>query len=359
MRKLKAPSEIGRLAAPVSALVDGAWQRMHWWIATMAILYAVSGITIVKPDEAAVVLRWGRLVGDTPALQAHLSGLLFAFPRPVDRVVRVPVKHVSEVRISTLAAAGADEEEFEGGSPAVALTLDPLRQGYALTGDHNIVQVDMVARYRVRDPAEWAFYGPKAEQVLKVAVSAAMMRSLGEMQVDRVLADGRKDLIATATRRAQAGLDASHSGLELSSLELTRLSPPVLLAGDFDAVQSAYIGAETLKKNALSFAESAIPRAQATADSAIQTANAASATEIAQANGAAAAFQSLAKEYHANPAVVRERLYRDAVERAIGSAGNVQWVPPPPPGGYKGFRITISPTGGGFRPGLGGDDDDR
>ena len=106
------------------------------------------------------------------------------------------------------------------------MTLDPLTQGYALTGDHNIVHVDMVARYRVRDPAEWAFYGPKSEDVLRVEVTAAMVRSLGEMGVDRVLSDGRKDLIATATKRAQAGLDASHTGLELSSLELTRLSPP-------------------------------------------------------------------------------------------------------------------------------------
>ena len=61
---------------------------------------------------------------------------------------------------------------------------------------------------------------------------------------------GRKDLIATATRRAQAGLDASHSGLEISSLELTRLAPPAALAGDFDAVQSAFIEAETKRKNA-------------------------------------------------------------------------------------------------------------
>ena len=66
----------------------------------MAVLYALSGITIVKPDEVAVVLRWGRLVGDTPALQQHGPGLLFAFPRPMDEVVRVQVKHVWEVPVS-------------------------------------------------------------------------------------------------------------------------------------------------------------------------------------------------------------------------------------------------------------------
>src|SRR5689334_6081399 len=187
MRKLGSPSEIRLLAAPVSHLLDAAWQRMHWWVATMAVLYAVSGITIVRSDEVAVILRWGRLVGATLALQEHGPGLLFAFPRPMDRVVRVQVKHIWEVPVTTLAGTGAGP------------TLDPLMEGYAVTGDQNVVQLNMVARYRIREPAEWAFHGPKVEDILRVEVTAAIVRSLGEMGVDRVLADGRKELIATAT----------------------------------------------------------------------------------------------------------------------------------------------------------------
>ena len=306
----------------------------------MAILYALSGITIVRPDEVAVILRWGRLVGATPALQEHGPGLLFAFPRPVDRVVRVQVKHVWEVPVSTLADDG-DEISFE------ELTLDPLTQGYALTGDQNIVHVDMVARYRVREPAEWAFYGPKADDVLRVEVTAAMVRSLGEMGVDRVLSDGRKELVDTATRRAQAGLDAVHSGLELTSLELTRLFPPLVLARDFDAVQSAYIGAETSKKEAQAYAESAIPRPRRIRTRSCKAARAASAADLAAARGDAQAFLALDKEYRANPVVVRERLYRDAVERAISAAGSVRWVPPPVGGTYHGLHITLTPGNAG------------
>ena len=33
------------------------------------------------------------------------------------------------------------------------------------------------------------------------------------------------------------------------------------------------------------------------------------------------------REYKANRVVVRERLYRDAVERALGGAGKIRWVP--------------------------------
>ncbi len=306
---------------------------MHWWIVTMAVIYALSGITIIRADEVAVILRWGHLVGDTSALQQHGPGLLFAFPRPIDEVVRVQTKRVREVPVLDLSAGSGTDNG----------TLDPLTQGYAITGDQNIVHVDVIVRYRVRDPAEWVFYGPESEQVMRVEVTAAMVRSLGEMGVDRVLSDGRKILITTATRRAQAGLDAARSGLEISSLELTRLAPPQALVSEFDAVQSAFIGAETRKKDAQASAESAIPNAHAQADVDVQSARADAAAELAQANGDAAAFRALDKEYRANSSVVRERLYRDGVERAIGSAGTVRWVPPPTGAKYQGFRITLQP----------------
>ena len=57
MRRLGPPSEIGQLAAPVARLLDWAWQRMHWWVATMVVLYALSGMTVVRSDEVAVILR--------------------------------------------------------------------------------------------------------------------------------------------------------------------------------------------------------------------------------------------------------------------------------------------------------------
>jgi len=345
VRKKGPPSEIRRLLAPVTGLLDAAWQRMHWWIATMAVLYALSGITIIKPDEVAVIQRWGRLVGSTPAAQEHGPGLLFAFPRPVDRVMRVQVKHVSEVQVTTLSGYETDDEDI-----AASPTLDPLTQGYALTGDHNILQVVMVARYRVRSPAEWAFYGPKAEDALRVEVTAAMIRSIGEMSVDRALSDGRKELVATASRRAQAGLDAAHSGLELSSLELTFLAPPTALARDFDDVQSAYIGAETKKKDAQAFAEAVIPQAQAKADVALQSARGDADSALALARGEAQAFLAIDQEYKGNKIVVRERLYRDAVERALGAAGKIRWVPPPIGGSYHGFRVEITPANAGARP---------
>jgi membrane protease subunit HflK len=339
VRRSSVPSELARLAAPLGRVFDAAWRRMHWWILAMALFYAVSGITVIRPDEVAVVERWGRLVGDTAATRQHGPGLLFAFPRPVDQVVRVKTKYVQQLPVRTLDAPVR--------WAASGNTLDPLRVGYALTGDQNVVHVGMIARYRVRDPVEWAFYGPRAEDVLRTEVSAAMVRSLGEVSVDRVLAEERKDVIRIVTQRAQVGLDAAHSGLELVTLELTELVPPQALAASFEAVQSAFIEAETKKKAAQAYAEEVRPRARAEADQAVQVARADTATSLARAAGDTAAFLDLQHQYALDPLVVRERLYRDAVDKAIGGAAAVRWVPPPAGAHYEGFRVLVSPEEAG------------
>ena len=57
--------------------------------------------------------------------------------------------------------------------------------------------------------------------------------------------------------------------------------------------------------------------------------------------GEAEAFLALEKEYRANPAVVRERLYRDAVEKAIATPATCGGYHRRPTARYHGFRITI------------------
>ena len=77
------------------------------------------------------------------------------------------------------------------------------------------------------------------------------------------------------------------------------------LANAFDAVQSAYIGAETNKKDAQAYAETVVPQAQAQANAAVQAALGAADADMAMARGDAAAFAALDREYRANPVVVR------------------------------------------------------
>ena len=79
----------------------------------------------------------------------------------IDRVVRVPVKRVQEVPITRFsgkpfATIPDDPQEGESSSEAEKGSLDPREVGYCLTGDSNIVHVDLVAKYQVSDPVRYA-----------------------------------------------------------------------------------------------------------------------------------------------------------------------------------------------------------
>ena len=59
-------------------------------VAVVVVCIALSGIRVVKSGEVALILRFGKLVGNTYEEQVHEPGLLFAFPYIIDEVITVP-----------------------------------------------------------------------------------------------------------------------------------------------------------------------------------------------------------------------------------------------------------------------------
>jgi membrane protease subunit HflK len=111
----------------------------------------------------------------------------------------------------------------------------------------------------------------------------------------------------------------------------------------FTAVQSAVIEAQTKKQNARTDRASNLPAAESTAADRLAAATKYAVDTRAAAEADATAFGALAAEYRRNPAVVRERLYRDAVAPIIASAAKRQFLPPPAGDRYSGLRIEVPP----------------
>ncbi|MEM9701623.1 MAG: SPFH domain-containing protein, partial [Planctomycetota bacterium] len=122
----------------------------------LVVLFFCSGITTVQPNEVALVLRCGRLVGQTPADQIRQPGLLLAWPVPIDEIVRVPVKQEREVTIRAL----QPRTGLAGAGP----------RGYALSGDQNLLESDLTLKYRISDPIAYALRSDQPERLLRDAV---------------------------------------------------------------------------------------------------------------------------------------------------------------------------------------------
>ncbi len=320
----------------INESLDSAFRFLRWSGIIVLIVIACSGVTFVKPDEAAMVLRFGRLTGATPADQVHGPGILIALPYLIDEVVRVPVKRVQEVQVTLFSGEAlpsiADDSED---ATAPEASLDPRTVGYCLTGDQNIVHADALVKYQVSDPIAYALLTRAPESIVNDVVCEALTQAIGCAGVDAVLAEGKKALATSVMLRAQKRLDDAGVGVALAALEFREIRPPDAVAPDFEAVVSAYVEKETKVRESHTYRETEVPQAQADRDRMISDAEAFAADRLARARGEVSTFRSVLAEYRDNPKVVRERLYREATEKIVGGVGSRTLVP------RTGGRMTV------------------
>lgn len=330
--------------------LDAAFKFLRWSAVAVLVAIALSGVTFVRSHEQAVIVRFGRLAGATPADQVHGPGILIAYPYLIDRIVRVPVRTVQEIKITDFAVSGAAQEgaaasqspapqpqeqaaaetEQEDARPEdtpSSATIDPTKIGYCVTGDQNIVHADVVVKFQVSDPINYALYVKDPESVVGAAVREALTAAIGAKSVDDVLAEGKKDLAVAVRDRAQARLDAVGVGVQLAALEFREIVPPAAVAPDFEEVINAYVERQTVVQEAETYREQEVPKAQASRERAISEAEGFAADRLARARGEVATFRNVLAEYRTNPTVVRERLYREKVEMVIAQCGSRMLMP--------------------------------
>jgi membrane protease subunit HflK len=120
-------------------------------IAIVVIWFLTSGIFVVGVNEAAVKLRFGRIVG-TKADRVIGKGIHWAWPAPIDEIVRFPVEKPEVVRVSTFWFEPSVEEIKEGRQKRLGKDLET---GYTITGDLNIVHSRWEIHYRISDPVKY------------------------------------------------------------------------------------------------------------------------------------------------------------------------------------------------------------
>ena len=309
------------------------WARLIQVIAILLFLFFIfSGVRIIQPGEAGVLLRFGKLPSGVAA--AHPPGLLIAWPYPIDEVIRVPVESIRQITIT-------DYWQPEMSGTTVS-SFHPLEQSYCITGDFNVVLPRLIVKYRISDPIAWTLAVVDPEKILRDSVGSELVHTIGEMGVDYILTEGKAVLANTVKTRSQERLDAVGAGLRIVSIEINELIPPRSILPDFQSVQSAAIEKETVIRNAQTYQAQRIPASEAEATQIETQAEAYRVTTLARANADANAFNELLEEYRLNPTVVRERLRNEYLARALSQAGSRYIAPGPPVSG----RLLIPPAYG-------------
>ncbi|MFH1185529.1 MAG: FtsH protease activity modulator HflK [Chloroflexota bacterium] len=273
------------------------------------VIYSLSGVYVVNPGEAAVVRRFGILV------QRRVEeGLHYRLPWPFDRL---DIVNVATVRRESL---GLTEPAGEG-----HVHDEPMDKFRALTGDTNIVDVEVIIQYQVRDPADYLFnvdYPP--HRVIREAVRGSVTNLIAGLPVDEILTTERQRLQDAIRLDAQRRLDDYQSGLAIVNVNLQKAYPPDEVAEAFRDVASAGEDKAKVINEAQGHANSILPEARGEAQGILAEANAYAAQVVNTAEGAARAFDSVLAEYRESSQIYgREitlyRYYLESMEKILAT----------------------------------------
>jgi membrane protease subunit HflK len=251
-------------------------------------LWFLLGVYQLDQQERAVVLRFGKyhdLVH--PGLRWN--------PRFVDKVHKVNVTKLYSESYS----------------------------GLMLTRDENIVQVKMSAQYLINGPRDYVLNVRRPIDSLRHAMESALRHVVGGSTIDEVITYGREAVTIAVHERMQNYLNLYGNGVEISQININEASPPQEVKEAFDDVNKALEDEARYINEAQAYANEVVPRARGQAKRAFEEAEAYRQRVIARAEGEASRFGKLLGEYVAGKAVMRERLYIEAVEEVLQNTSKI------------------------------------
>jgi len=273
-----------------------------------------SGIRVVETGNVALILRFGKLVGDTPQEQIHPPGLLLAFPYIIDEVVIVPTDAIMEQTVTTY---------FTDDTNPDVKTSDG---AYLITGDQGIAVMSASVKYVVSDPVAYALNVKDISSVINGCVSTGLLSTAASTDVDALLTTGKEAFTAQALATAGARLEAVGAGVKLTTLELTQVAMAKEVRDIYDRVNSASINAETTVQNAKNHVTTLIPYAEGLKAESISVANSAYLTATSEAKKDLTEFNGLLDEFLINPEVVKARVYSEKIAAILASIGTIRVV---------------------------------
>ena len=194
-----------------------------------------------------------------------------------------------------------------------------------LTGDENIADVKFRVIWQI-DPAhpeDFAFNIFEPALTVKAVAESAMREIVGQSQIQKILTADRKLIEPASQQLMQKILDSYHSGVQVVQVLLLSVDPPSQVITAFRDVTAAQQDLQRLGNEADAYANSVVPEARGAAARILQEAEAYREQTVAEARGQASRFDQIYEQYKRAPALTRERLYLETMERVLGGADKV------------------------------------
>ena len=304
----------------------GGWRSIAIIVLIVAVIWMLTGIYRVGPEEEGVVLTFGAYTATTK------PGLNYHWPWPIQSVEKPKVTRVRRVDVGF----------FSGGDTGRSnASRDIPEESLMLTGDENIIDIDFQVLWKISDARSFLFNVQNVEATVKQAAESAMREVIGVTPIQSALSEGRQQVEQGTRSVLQGILDSYVAGVEIREIKLQKVDPPSAVIDSFRDVQRARADLERLRNEAEGYENDIIPRARGEAERMIQEAQGYREQVIAEAEGDASRFLSIFREYALAKDVTAQRIYLETMQGVLagmtkviidnqgGGSGVVPYLPLP------------------------------
>ncbi len=273
----------------------------------LAVAYLASGVFTLKPNEKAVVERFGRPLSGT----SINPGIHYRLPWPIDRTRKVDATTVRRLVIGS---------EISPESKVLLWTnIHYLQEYNVLTGENIFMDIGVTVHYRVKNPYEYLYNVREAEALLKEAAYGIAFEIMATRRFFYVVTEGRNEVEKELREALISALEPFNTGIEIVDVTLRDLHPPTAVAGDFEDVVSATIDHQKYISEAEGYRNDLIPKARGESKSKAIAAEAYKANLELKAVGETSRFLNNLTGYQISPVIMRARLYIETMEQVLSN----------------------------------------
>jgi len=271
-------------------------------IMLLVLLWGTTMFYTVQEHEHAAVLTLGKY---TKTVEE--PGLHFKLPYPIEEVELVPAKLLQRMEIG-----------YRDHNGQITVVED---EAYMITGDENIVSADAVVEWQINDVRNYLFNISDPEEFLRNTAVAAIRSVMGANELDFAITDGKTVIQQQAKDQLVETLNAYDTGIFIVDLKFQDIEPPPgEVAAAFAEVTNAREEKNTKINQANQYRNERIPKARGEAQALLERAEAQKQSRILNAQGDVAQFNAMYAEYTNSPAVTRDRLILETLEKILPSA---------------------------------------
>ena len=270
-------------------------------------IWLFSGFYRVQPGEQGVELLFGKFVKVTP------PGLNYWPPAPIGQVFKPNVELTNQITIGYRTSGDARSSG----------SRDVPQESLMLTGDQNIIDVDFVVQWRIKNAADYLFNIRNPDATVKLAAESAIREVIGQTTLEDALTVKRGEVEAKTKELLQSILDSYRAGVFIVEIKQQKVDPPSEVIDAFNDVQRAKQDQERSVNEAIAYRNDIVPRAKGEAAKMIQEALAYKEKVTKEAEGEAERFLSVYEAYKTGKKVTIERLYIERMQSVLKNSEKI------------------------------------